>query len=81
MPNIRKARMGATHFLTKTLPEVAAENGISVLTRVMNIDRRGQAVDRCYRRLRYTPVPAARTNIQAVFLHMRGSENQLSRNR
>ena len=36
-----KARMGATHFLTKTLPKVAAEMSLSVLannlTRVMNI--------------------------------------------
>jgi transposase len=36
-----KARMGATHFLTKTLPKVAAEIALSVLaynlTRVMNI--------------------------------------------
>jgi len=36
-----KARMGATHFLTKTLPKVAAEMVLSVLaynlTRVMNI--------------------------------------------
>jgi transposase len=36
-----KARMGATHFLTKTLPKVAAEVALSVLaynlTRVMNI--------------------------------------------
>ena len=36
-----KARMGATHFLTKTLPNVAAEMALSVLaynlTRVMNI--------------------------------------------
>jgi DDE family transposase len=36
-----KARMGATHFLTKTLPKVAAERALSVLaynlTRVMNI--------------------------------------------
>ncbi len=36
-----KARMGATHFLTKTLPEVAAETVLSVLaynlTRVINI--------------------------------------------
>jgi hypothetical protein len=35
-----KARMGATHFLTKTLPKVAAEMALSVLadnlTRVMN---------------------------------------------
>jgi transposase len=35
------ARMGATHFLTKTLPKVAAEMALSVLgynlTRVMNI--------------------------------------------
>jgi hypothetical protein len=37
-----KARMGATHFLTKTLPKVATEMALSVLaynlTRVMNID-------------------------------------------
>ena len=36
-----KARMGATHFLTKTLPKVAAEMALSVLaynlTRVLNI--------------------------------------------
>ena len=36
-----KMRMGATHFLTKTLPKVAAEMALSVLaynlTRVMNI--------------------------------------------
>jgi hypothetical protein len=36
-----KARMGATHFLTKTLPKVAAQMALSVLaynlTRVMNI--------------------------------------------
>ena len=36
-----KARMGATHFLTKTLPKVAAEMALSVLTynltRVVNI--------------------------------------------
>ena len=36
-----KARMGATHFLTKTLPKVSAEMALSVLaynlTRVMNI--------------------------------------------
>jgi hypothetical protein len=36
-----KMRMGATHFLTRTLPKVAAEMALSVLaynlTRVMNI--------------------------------------------
>jgi hypothetical protein len=36
-----KARMGATHFVTKTLPKVATEMALSVLaynlTRVMNI--------------------------------------------
>jgi transposase len=36
-----KARMGATHFLTKTLPNVATEMALSVLaynlTRVANI--------------------------------------------
>ena len=37
----KKAHMGATHFLTKTLPKVATEMALSVLaynlTRVMNI--------------------------------------------
>jgi hypothetical protein len=36
-----KARMGATHFLTKTLPRVASEMALHVLaynlTRVLNI--------------------------------------------
>ena len=36
-----KARMGATHFLTKTLPKVATEMALHVLaynlTRVINI--------------------------------------------
>ena len=36
-----KARTGATHFLTKTLPKVAAEMALAVLaynlTRVMNV--------------------------------------------
>jgi transposase len=36
-----KARMGATHFLTRALPKVATEMALSVLaynlTRVMNI--------------------------------------------
>jgi len=36
-----KARMGATHFLTKTLPKVAAEMALAVLAysliRIMNI--------------------------------------------
>jgi hypothetical protein len=36
-----KARMGATHFLTKTFPKVAAEMALSVLaynlTRLINI--------------------------------------------
>lgn len=36
-----KARMGATHFLTRTLPKVAAEMSLAVLaynlTRIMNI--------------------------------------------
>jgi hypothetical protein len=36
-----KARMGATHFLTKTLPKVTTDMALSVLaynlTRVMNI--------------------------------------------
>ena len=43
-----KARMGATHFLTKTLPKVAAEMALSVLaynlTRVINILRIGPLI-------------------------------------
>jgi len=43
-----KARMGATHFLTKTLPRVAAEMALHVLaynlTRVMNIMGPGQLI-------------------------------------
>jgi len=39
--SIREARMGATHFLMKTLPRVASEMALHVLaynlTRVMNI--------------------------------------------
>ena len=50
-----KARMGATHFLTKTLPKVAAEMALSVLaynlTRVHE-HHRHQATDRCDRGLR-----------------------------
>jgi len=45
--------MGATHFLTKTLPQVAAEMALSVLaynlTRVINII--GTIADRCDRGL------------------------------
>lgn len=43
-----KARMGATHFLTKTLPRVAAEMALHVLaynlTRVMNIMGSGRLI-------------------------------------
>jgi len=43
-----KARMGATHFLTKTLPRVAAEMALHVLaynlTRVMNIIGPGRLI-------------------------------------
>jgi transposase len=41
IPSTIKARMGATHFLMKTLPRVASEMALHVLaynlTRVMNI--------------------------------------------
>ena len=50
-----KARMGATHFLTKTLPKVAAEMALSVLAyNLTRVDehRRDQAADRCDRGLR-----------------------------
>lgn len=56
-----KARMGATHFLTKTLPKVAAEMVLSG-----HEHRRGQAVDRCDRDLRYARVLAARAHIRKV---------------
>ncbi len=43
-----KARMGATHFLMKTLPRVATEMALHVLaynlTRVMNITEPGQLI-------------------------------------
>ena len=43
-----KARMGATHFLMKTLPRVAAEMGLHVLaynlTRVLNIIGPGRLI-------------------------------------
>lgn len=43
-----KARMGATHFLMKTLPRVAAEMALHVpaynLTRVMNIMGPGRLI-------------------------------------
>ena len=43
-----KARMGATHFLTKTLPRVGAEMALHVLaynlTRVMNIMGSGRLI-------------------------------------
>ena len=50
-----KARMGATHFLTKTLSKVAAEMALSVLA--YNLTRgheylRDQAANRC---LKHTP--------------------------
>lgn len=52
-----KDRMGATHFLTKTLPNVAAEMALSVLvynlTRVMNIVSRPEI----------TPILALRSDL------------------
>jgi hypothetical protein len=55
-----KARMGATHFLTKTLPKVAAEMALSVLaynlTRVINIVGVKPLID-ANRDLKHTPGP------------------------
>jgi hypothetical protein len=47
-----KARMGATHFLTKTLPKVAAEMVLSVLASPGHQHRRDQVTDRRHRGLR-----------------------------
>jgi hypothetical protein len=50
-----KARMGATHFLTKTLPKVAAEMALSVLAYKSDTShehRWDQATDGCDRGLR-----------------------------
>jgi hypothetical protein len=49
-----KARMGATHFLMKRLPNVAAEMALHVLaynlTRVMNIASASESIDTGERR-------------------------------
>jgi len=59
-----KARMGATHFLTKTLPKVAAEMGLSVLA--YNLTRhehsRHQAADGGDRGLRHQLQPLDRAS-------------------
>jgi transposase len=70
-----KARMGATHFLTKTLPKVAAEMALSVLaynlTRVMNIIGIKPLVA-ANRGLRHARVLGARTGVpKAVFTRPR----------
>ena len=69
-----KAPMGATHFLTKTLPKVAAAMALSVLaynlTRVINIIR-GQAVDRCDRWLKHRRALATRRHPKAVLTRPR----------
>src|SRR5262249_7355112 len=66
-----KARMGATHFLTQTLPKIATEMALSVLaynlTRVMNI-----ATDRCDRGLRQARFLASWTHaLEVVFTRPR----------
>jgi hypothetical protein len=61
-----KARMGATHFLTKTLPKVAAEMALSVLAYQSDTGhehRRDQAADRCDRSLRDLRLLALRTDL------------------
>jgi Transposase DDE domain len=71
-----KMRMGATHFLMKTLPKVASEMALSVLaynlTRVMNIVGtrallaaiRAECGDPIARRARARPCPAFPTMTQ-----------------
>jgi hypothetical protein len=61
-----KARMGATHFLTKTLPKVAAEMALSVSglqSDTGHQHRRDQGADRCDRGLRHARLLAPRTDI------------------
>ena len=66
-----KARMGATHFLTKTLPKVATEMALSVLaynlTRVMNIIGVKPLKSRpCCRRPRGTPAAGDAGGVRAA---------------
>jgi hypothetical protein len=66
--------MGATHFLIKTLPEVATEMALSVLvyrlTRVMNIIGTKPLIDRCDRGLSHTR-PPDRVPLKAAFTRPR----------
>ena len=51
-----KARMGATHFLTKTLPKVAPRDGSICSGQQSDMGHehcRGQAADRCDRGLKH----------------------------
>lgn len=70
-----KARMGATHFLTKTLPKVAAEMALSVLaydlTRVMNIVGSKQLMTAIGASDRAQSLASRPTSIEAVFTRPR----------
>jgi hypothetical protein len=69
-----KARMEATHLLTKTFPKVAAEMALSVLahnlTRLMNIIG-GQAVDGCDHFLKHRRALATGRHPKAVLTRPR----------
>jgi hypothetical protein len=67
-----KVRMGATHFLTKTLPKVAAEMALSVLA--YNFDTgpehcRGQGADHRDHGMRYIRGRAVAAMPSRPFLH------------
>jgi hypothetical protein len=69
-----KARMGATHFLTKTLPKVGRRDGSigpGLQSDTGHEHRRDQAADRCDRALSPRH-PGSRIDISPsrVFLHM-----------
>ena len=70
-----KARMGATHFLTKTLPKVAAEMALSVLaynlTRVMNIVGIKPLIGRSWPETPEAPWLPRPTPLRAVFTRPR----------
>jgi hypothetical protein len=68
-----KARMGATHFLTKTLPKVAAEMALSILAYTGHEHRRDQAADRRDRGLKDARFLLVRTDIRKTVLTRPGS--------
>ena len=76
-----KARVGATHFLTRTLPKVAAEMALSVLaynlTRVLT-HHRNQADDRRDRSLRQPSALSSQNqpSLEIVFTRPRPEAEQ-----